>query len=440
MSKRTAEENVCSFFLERKKRHCRMKTEEGMSFCPHHSHLGSDFNPKKGTRIPCPYDSSHFCYKSQLLKHMSKCNARKKEQPEYFIENINVDSISSPESIKLYLKDVSDEELIAFIQRVKAVYNEVQLKIMQNISMHLLLKSEIYHSDDKLNNFKHMKQQASLLSIMDQFHFLQKGSCFVEFGAGKGQLMYWIIKCIPERKEKSFVLIDRSAQRHKSDNKFKDSDLQVERIRIDIQHLFLGKVQSIQEKIDNVVGVSKHLCGGATDLAIKCLMNSLISERNGEKVKHNIFGMLMALCCHHQCSWDTYIGKEFLEKHSFTERDFKLMCCVASWATCGLRKIKKNDTIDIPDENLKKNESVEKNYEEHAEDVPDETLLNRYIKLNLKHDEREIIGMQCKRLIDAGRIFFLTEAGYDAKLITYIDKSVSLENVALLVTREENRS
>ncbi|GFY73563.1 tRNA:m(4)X modification enzyme TRM13 [Trichonephila inaurata madagascariensis] len=145
----------------------------------------------------------------------------------------------------------------------------------------------------------------------------------------------------------------------------------------------------------------------------------------------------MALCCHHQCSWNTYIGKKFMEKHNFTERDFSLMCCVASWATCGLRKTE-NDLVDITDENLKKNESVEKNNEEHAEDAPDETLLNRYIKLNLKHDEREIIGMKCKRLIDAGRIFFLTEAGYDAKLITYIDKSVSLENVALLVTCEES--
>ncbi|GFX57902.1 tRNA:m(4)X modification enzyme TRM13 homolog [Trichonephila clavipes] len=438
MSKRTAEENVCSFFLERKKRHCRMKTGEGMSFCPHHSHLGSDFNLKKGSRVPCPYDSSHFCYESQLQKHLKKCNARKKEQPEYFIENINVDSTCNPESLQLYLKDVPDEELLTFIQRVEAVYNEVQLGITQNISMHPLLKSEIDNSEDKLNNFKHMKQQASLLSIMDQFHFLQNGSCFVEFGAGKGLLMYWVIKCVPKVGEKSFILIDRSAQRHKSDNKFKDSDIQVKRIRIDIQHLFLGKVPSIQEKIDKVVGVSKHLCGGATDLAIKCLMNSLISERNGQKVKHNIFGVLMALCCHHQCSWNSYIGKKFMEKHNFTERDFSLMCCVASWATCGLRKTEKNDSVDITDGNLKKNESVEKNNEEHAEEAPDETLLNRYIKLNLKHDEREIIGMKCKRLIDAGRIFFLTEAGYDAKLITYIDKSVSLENVALLVTCKES--
>ncbi|XP_055945257.1 tRNA:m(4)X modification enzyme TRM13 homolog [Argiope bruennichi] len=423
MSKRVAEEdaeNVCSFFLERKKRHCRMKKAEGMSFCPHHSHLGTDLNPKKGSRIPCPYDSSHFCYESKLQKHLKKCNARQKQQPDYFIENVNIDTNGSSENNKLSLKDVPDEELLSFIQKVRNVYNELHLENTEIITMHPLLKSEIENSDDKLNNFKHMKQQASLLSLMDQFHFLQNGSCFIEFGAGKGQLMYWIIRCAPEGEKKSFILIDKSAQRHKSDNKFKDSDIEIERIRIDIQHLFLGKIQSIKDKLSNVVGVSKHLCGGATDLAMRCLMNSIVSEENGEKIKHKICGLLMALCCHHRCSWNTYTGKHFMEEHGFAEKDFKLMCCIASWATCGLRK------------------SATENNEEHTTEVPDENLLNRYQRLNLKHEEREIIGMQCKRLIDAGRIQFLKDEGYDVRLVTYIDKFVSLENVALLATCKKN--
>ncbi|GIY86368.1 tRNA:m(4)X modification enzyme TRM13 homolog, partial [Caerostris extrusa] len=197
-----------------------------------------------------------------------------------------------------------------------------------------------------------------------------------------------------------------------SDNKLKDSDLQIERIRIDIQHLFLGKIHSIKDKLDKVIGISKHLCGGATDLAIKCLMNSLTSNGNAENY-HKVHGLLMALCCHHSCSWNTYVGKSFMKKHGFTERDFQLMCCISSWATCSLRKTKNN---------------------EHIGDIPDDFLINRYQKLDLKHEEREFIGIQCKRLIDMGRINFLENEGYDAQLITYIDKSVSLENVALLAT------
>lgn len=40
--------------------------------------------------------------------------------------------------------------------------------------------------DDGLNSFKHMKQQGSLLSILENRGLLSDGTCFVEFGAGKG--------------------------------------------------------------------------------------------------------------------------------------------------------------------------------------------------------------------------------------------------------------
>lgn len=56
----------------------------------------------------------------------------------------------------------------------------------------------------------------------------------------------------------------------------------------------------------------------------------------------------------------------------------------------------------------------------------------RYLKLNLKHEEREEIGIQCKRLIDMGRMDYLQKHGYQVELVSYIDKSISLENVALI--------
>ena len=43
MNKRSAEDDsVCTFYLERKKRPCKMKKAEGKAYCPHHSHLGSE--------------------------------------------------------------------------------------------------------------------------------------------------------------------------------------------------------------------------------------------------------------------------------------------------------------------------------------------------------------------------------------------------------------
>ncbi|XP_054707450.1 tRNA:m(4)X modification enzyme TRM13 homolog [Uloborus diversus] len=425
MNKRSApEEAACSFFLERKKRACRMKTVEGMSYCPHHSHLNAEKNDKKGLRIPCPYDSSHFCYQSKLEKHLKKCNAREKEKPEYFVKNINVGDEPKDEVCRVTLKDVSDEELLNLIEKIKTIYAKNCSDIQNFNEVHPILSKEMQDTDDGANSFKHMKQQGSLLEILSKFKLLTDGLCFVEFGAGRGQLMYWIVKCVSEKEKASFILVDKSAQRHKSDNKFKGEDFHIERIRMDIQHLHLGKIPSIKQKLNKVVGVSKHLCGAATDLALNCLTKTLSSDPSEEVTSCQALGLVMALCCYHRCSWSSYVGKQFMRRNDITESDFKLMCCMASWATCGLRKIK-NENVDHPTKCSVTN-------------VAEDKVLSRYIKLGLEHNEREEIGSKCKRLIDFGRIEYLKGLGYDSKLLEYIDKSVTLENVVLVAVHDKS--
>ncbi len=36
-----------------------------------------------------------------------------------------------------------------------------------------------------------------------------------------------------------------------------------------------------------------------------------------------------------RCTWDLFVGKPFLVRHSFSERDFCLLRGLTSWATCG---------------------------------------------------------------------------------------------------------
>ena len=57
------------------------------------------------------------------------------------------------------------------------------------------------------------------------------------------------------------------------------------------------------------------------------------------KLDHSrISGLLFALCCHHCCSWGSYVGREFLENLGFSPYYFHILCCLSSWATCGSRK------------------------------------------------------------------------------------------------------
>lgn len=61
----------------------------------------------------------------------------------------------------------------------------------------------------------------------------------------------------------------------------------VQRITIDIKDLELSRVQALSDgkgQRKKVVAFSKHLCGSATDITLKCLMNYVEKERaNGNK-------------------------------------------------------------------------------------------------------------------------------------------------------------
>jgi hypothetical protein len=61
--------------------------------------------------------------------------------------------------------------------------------------------------------------------------------------------------------------------------------------------------------------------------------NSSSSSSSSSKV----CGVLIALCCHHQCSWRAYVGKAFMRQCDFTASDFSLLSRLTSWAVCGWR-------------------------------------------------------------------------------------------------------
>ena len=61
-------------------------------------------------------------------------------------------------------------------------------------------------------------------------------------------------------------------------------------------------------------------------------------------------GIMIALCCHHRCSWRSYVGKQFLQEQGFSREDFQLLTSISSWATCGFGKNKSDDNEHDIDE------------------------------------------------------------------------------------------
>uniref|UniRef100_A0A8C3BXI8 tRNA:m(4)X modification enzyme TRM13 n=1 Tax=Cairina moschata TaxID=8855 RepID=A0A8C3BXI8_CAIMO len=444
----------CAYFVARKKRFCRMVPALGRRFCGEHGQQEKE-NDRK--RIPCPLDPKHTVYEDQLQKHLKKCNSREKPKPVYFVQDINAglkDVAEIPEK-QVTLSSLSKEELENLIIKLKKATNGLELDLKEQILSHKALHEALNDPKNGESAFKHLKQQASILGNMEKLHLLGPGRCFIEFGAGRGKLSHWVDVALQDVEDIQFLLVERATTRFKVDGKHKKRDSVFERLQVDIQHLCLNKVPSLEKKRLPVVGIGKHLCGAATDLALRCLVESYATccegeneepaakrpkndktemaarssadnERNKEDFKP-VAGIVIALCCHHKCDWTHYVGREFFQSVGLGPVEFHYFQRMSSWATCGMR-----ETITSTSE---ESEDHANNTEEH--DQPYSKAESGFDTLQgLPVEERKEIGALCKLLIDHGRIKYLQQRGYRATLQYYTESAVSLENVLLTAVPE----
>lgn len=225
-----------------------------------------------------------------------------------------------------------------------------------------------------------------------------------------------------------------------------------------------GKVPCIENSKHQIVAISKHLCGAATDLTLRCLMETLnnsgerlgqdtieekdTDDRENKRIKlspnkSRVKGVVLALCCHHCCSWPQYVGRPFLQNLGFTAEEFHLLSCLSSWATCGIRLKKRRKGIagqtdnnrvynTVTDNDSCDSDGNEPNISEEDQGKSESDDEDRWSHYTVS--EREEIGRHCKRLIDAGRLWYLESHDFNARLAFYVDSTVSLENAVLLAT------
>ncbi|XP_044261826.1 tRNA:m(4)X modification enzyme TRM13 homolog isoform X2 [Tribolium madens] len=168
----------------------------------------------------------------------------------------------------------------------------------------------------------------------------------------------------------------------------------------------LKQASAILDKLDavsgsaSIVGVTKHLCGDATDLALRCLLN-VSSVKVG--------GLTMTFCCHHRCRWGAYVGKDFFNRVGLTKPDFEMMCGMSSWATCGTGLSREKNQIGG---------TVEGN--------------ERDKEIGVTRSQKEELGRRAKALLNWGRLQFLEGLGFECRLHYYVEADVSLENVCIV--------
>lgn len=396
-------EETCRFYLSRKKRFCRLQKMTGRQNCVQHIEIHVNkggLSSEENYRMRCPLDPSHTCDKRKLEKHLKNCNKTKLiPKDPWYVTGINSGDSENETNLVKMLRDVPPEEIERLIAKIRSTCVELP-PISKGDRIHSSMEENIQTFENCDGAIKKLIQNASLLAILESNNVLLCPCNYVEFGAGRGQLTTSIIEAIPEEdiSECCFVLVDRGTNRRKLDSKHRQiGRMNVVRLRTDIKDLCLARLK-VLENSNPVVGVSKHLCGCATDLSLRCIVNSITNI--------TFAGALIALCCHHRCNWSDYVGKDFFKEHSLTPRDFSVITLMTSWAVCCFR----NDGKD---------ENDDQGPLHFVSDV-----------------EKEEVGILCKRLIDAGRVDHLSKLGFDVKLIEYTSKAVTLENIALLLTKK----
>ncbi|TDG95994.1 hypothetical protein EPR50_G00241600 [Perca flavescens] len=449
----------CGFFVEKKKRFCKMIVARGKVFCGEHA---TQEEGGSSRRITCPLDPKHTVSEDQLDKHLKKCNSREKPKPVYYVENINSGPADGDETLpQVSLCERSRSELQSLLDKLKTAVSGLQCEVEDSVLSHPVLQEELNNPKNGDSAHKHLRQQSSILGHLEALGLLGRGRCFVEFGAGRGKLSHWIHEALktpktPENQETSetpetqedvqILLVERCSTRFKVDGKHQDGGVEFERLQVDIQHLDLSKVPLLHQKKLPLVGVGKHLCGAATDLALRCLMETpgpreqtepppkrlRTSDPEPEPERDTepepapaggpgpVLGVAVALCCHHRCEWRHYVGRSFFLQRGLGATEFSAFCRMSSWATCGLRPANQ----DAPPQGQ---EPTNQRGEEEHEPAEEADAVIGF----LTAAEREHVGRLCKRLIDGGRLDFLETHGFTSRLSRYASRQLTLENILL---------
>lgn len=402
--------NRCEFIIEKKKRRCGMRRQKGASFCLDHLKNELGQNGSEDQRIPCPLDPKHSVWSRRLKVHLNKCNARPVEVHDPWYEANYNTRLRSDEGVeKDSIQEPIDNQKITTFQEDIEMFNQV-ISALQTYSKSIEPVPEMVRQHPGLDswmeakqNKKHILQQSSMAGILKELGLLSSENLYMEFGCGKGELSRIINTCILSDKHASqktygFGLIDRGANRMKVDNKIlqdcENSELQpvIKRSRIDIEHLVVDKFLESSEPT-SVVAVSKHLCGVATDLTLKCLLNLSTTIKR-------LKGLVVAMCCRQVCNYEQLLtpSKKYLAQHGIKDAEhFSVLKKVVTWAVCGT--------------------------------TTDHELSNG--------QNKEDLGLLARTMIDNSRVFTINKMmpEFTARLVKYAEKNVTSENHCLQMTR-----
>ena len=300
----------CKYFVERKKRFCKLAPMPDSEYCGEHQPAG--VVTKRGRRVPCPYDPSHSVFETDLPGHLPICNSRPRENA-YATEDVNLVQDRST-GLSERLSIIGNEDLV---HRIVGIVEPFVERFLQDTPLNA---PEVFK--DLPRNDAQTKGIAIQLDTSNIGDY-----SLVEVGAGKAKLAHQFVLQNKSNLPKRVYLIDRSRPRAKMDRKIENLCGHAERIDCDLKDVDFVKLPL---DTPSVVVVAKHACGEATCFSLVALAN--VMKAYPEKR----FYLALAPCCHQVCNFSSFCNREILTELGIDSSMFTFIARMSSWSVCAI--------------------------------------------------------------------------------------------------------
>jgi hypothetical protein len=130
------------------------------------------------------------------------------------------------------------------------------------------------------------------------------------------------------RQKRCSAKLDAEAETSAEEGAIRVDDLNIHRARMDIRHLKMTGLPFHPGK--EVVVIAKHLCGVATDLALRGLAQCCAPYSSTVGAG----GVVIATCCHHACVMQDYVSSSWLAREcGINCAEFETMRRWTGWTT-----------------------------------------------------------------------------------------------------------
>ena len=417
-------------------------------------HSGSDRAEGVDERVACPLDPSHCVYKKRLQSHLQVCNVVRDEQEmskePFYRKNLNSGNNQAEENESE--STVDPDELLRKVNRcfesllskgfiLPSIIDVDNWNICDRAAAEYqgledIILPAIGGDKQSHRQLRHIKQDAHIIQRMMMHGLLDIASddntVYVELGAGKGELAYAVSSVKTNSK---IVMVEKAGNRKKVDRSLRRAhNTNFHRVRIDIRHVYLPTCPGIRsddscracDDPTKLVIIAKHLCGVATDLAIRSILP--FQNDSDKKGDERVQGLAIATCCHHALSYQDYTGIELLRHYNISSKEFDVLKTWSGWINASRAAAggSRSHTEGRADEEEEENEHT------FTEGKPNSTR-----PTGITTEEMVVLGRKIKRIFDAGRVQHLQSLGFNSLQIQYCESSLSPECVMIIANRRK---